>query len=222
MSRKLRLFVKRPVYVPTLLGWLLLLGGLAGLAVVCVGRAYPFLAYENPNDSDVFIIEGWVPDYVLDRSLAPFQEGGLGLLIATGGPLEIGSELVQYGTYAEVTAARLVRMGFPQERVVAVPNDAVDRDRTRASALALREWLAENPGVDRANLITRGPHARRSFIIFRQVLPPTFELGICAVPPRNYDPERWWASSNGFRTVVSEAIAYTYTRLAGPRRSKGQ
>jgi hypothetical protein len=217
MSRKFRLFVKRSVYVPTVLGWLLLLGGLAGLSFLCVHRAYPFLAYENPNDADVFIIEGWVPDYVLDRSLAPFQDGRFRLLIATGGPLDIGSELAQYKTYAELTAARLVKMGFPQERVVAVPHETVDRNRTHASALALRDWLARNPGVDRANLISRGPHARRSYIIFRRVLPDTFELGVCAVPPRDYDPKRWWASSSGFRTVVSEAIAYPYARLAGPR-----
>ena len=217
MAVRFRLFVKRSIYVPTLAGWILLLGITAGLAFVCVDRAYPFLAYENPNDANVFIIEGWVPDYILDRSLAPFKDGSCRLLIATGGPLEIGSELAQYETYAELTAARLLKMGFPQERIAAVPSEAVDKDRTYASALAVREWLKENPGVHRANLVTKGPHARRSFIIFRGVLPAGFELGSCAVPPRDYDPERWWTSSEGFRTVISEGIAYTYARLIGSR-----
>lgn len=217
MGLRFRLFVKKPVYVPTILGWLLLSGCVAGLSFVAVDRAYPFLAYESPNDAEVFIIEGWVPDDVLDRSLAPFQNDRSRLFIATGGPLEVGSQLAQYRTYAELTAARLLQMGFEAEQVVAVPCEAVDRDRTHATALALREWLANHPGVNRANLVTKGPHARRSFIIFRGVLPDTFELGVCAVPPRDYDPERWWASSSGFRAVVSETIAYTYARLAGPR-----
>lgn len=216
MKIRFALFVKRPVYVPTVLGWLVLLGCLAGLSFVCMDRAYPFLAYENPNDSDVFIIEGWVPDDVLDRSLAPFKEGRCRLLIATGGPLEIGSELAQYKTYAEMTAARLVKMGFQDQQVVAVPHGAVERNRTYASALALKEWLAEHPGVTRANLVSKGPHARRSFITFRGVLPAAFELGIYAMPSRGYDPKRWWVSSEGFRTVVSEGIAYAYARLAGP------
>jgi hypothetical protein len=217
MRVRFRLFAKKQVYVPTVLGWSLLLGCMAVLSFVCVNRAYPFLAYENPNDSDVFIIEGWVPDYVLDRSLVPFKEGHCRLLIATGGPLEVGSELSQYKTYAGLTAARLVKMGFREEQIVAVPSEAVDRDRTYASALEVREWLAQNPGVHRANLVTQGAHTRRSFIIFKTVLPATFELGACAVPPRDYDPKRWWATSEGFRMVVSEGIAYTYARLAGPR-----
>ena len=101
-----KLFVKKQVYVPTVPGWFLLLSCLAGLSFVCVDRAYPFLAYDNPNDSDVFIIEGWVPDYVLDRGLVPFQEGRCRLLITTGGPLEVGAELASYKTDAELTAAQ--------------------------------------------------------------------------------------------------------------------
>jgi hypothetical protein len=217
MRIRFRLLVKKQVYVPTVLGWFLLLGCLAGLSFVGVNRAYPFLAYENPNDSDVFIIEGWVPDYVLDRSLVPFQEGHCRLLITTGGPLEVGAELASYETDAELTAARLVKMGFREEQIVAVPSQAVDRDRTYASALAVRKWLETNPGVKRANLVTKGAHTRRSFIIFKAVLPATFELGTFTVPPRDYDPKRWWTSSEGFRVVVSEGIAYTYARLVGPR-----
>ena len=216
MGIRFRLFTKKPVYVPTLLGWFLILACMTGLTFVCADRAYPFLAYEHPIDSNVFIIEGWVPDDVLDQGLELFKDSAR-LLIATGGPLPIGSELSEYKTYAGLTAARLEKMGFTEEQIVAVPNDAVDKDRTYASALAFKEWLAQHSGVSHANLVTKGPHARRSFIIFRGVLPDTFELGACAVPSRDYDPKRWWACSEGFRTVISEGIAYVYARLAGPR-----
>ena len=101
--------------------------------------------------------------------------------------------------------------------MVPLPHKAVDKDRTHAAALEVRNWLCEHPDVHSDNLVTQGPHARRSFIIFKRVLTPGFDLGVCAVPPRDYDPERWWASSEGFRTVVSEAIAYTYAVIAGPR-----
>jgi hypothetical protein len=217
MCVRFKLFIKKQVYVPTALGWLLLLGCVAGLSFVGVHRVYPFLAHENPNDSDVLIIEGWVPDYVLDRSLVLFKGDHCRLLITTGGPVEVGSELSQYKTDAELTAARLVKMGFREEQIVAVPSQAVDRDRTYASAQAVRAWLETNPGVNRANLVTKGAHTRRSFIIFKAVLPATFELGAYAVPPRDYNPKRWWATSEGFRTVVSEGIAYTYAKFMGPR-----
>jgi len=216
---RLRLFVKKQVYVPTVLGWFLLLVGAAALTLFCVVNAYRFLAYENPKDAGVFIIEGWVPDRTLEESLALFPAGRRLRFITTGGPLQVGSALPQYRTIAELAAARLVKLGVEQEQITAVPNQAVERDRTYAAALEVRKWLLQNPDVDRANLITEGPHARRSFLIFRKVLPSTCELGVCAVPPGDYDPQHWWASSEGFRTVVSEGIAYTYARFAGTRRS---
>ncbi len=213
---RFRLVVKKSVYVPTLGGWLLLLGCLTGAMWVCVDRAYPFLAYENPNGSDVLIIEGWVPDEVLDHRVLPIEDGHCRLLITTGGPLEVGSELAQYKTYAEMTAARLVKMGVPQDRIVALPSPVVNRDRTHASALEVRDWLAKNPDVTKADLITQGPHARRSFLLFKGALPNTFELGVHAVRPHDYDPDRWWACSAGFRGVVTEGVAYLYARLVGP------
>jgi hypothetical protein len=217
MKIRPRLFVKKQVYIPTALGWLLLAGGLVVLCFFGVVNTYSFLAYNHPNRADVFIIEGWVPDDVLEQSLAPSEEGRGRLFLTTGGPLEVGSELSRYRTYAELTAARLVKLGIEEKQVVAVPNQAVDKDRTYAAALEVKNWLRSNPGVSRATLITKGPHARRSFVTFKRVLPSTVELGVCAVPPRDYDPQRWWASSEGFRTVVSEGIAYLYARFIGPR-----
>jgi uncharacterized SAM-binding protein YcdF (DUF218 family) len=217
MKIRPKLFVKKQVCVPTALGWLLLVGGLALLSFFGVANTYSFLAYNHPNQADVFIIEGWVPDHVLQESLDPCTEGHTRLFLTTGGRLEVGADLSQYRTYAEFTAARLVKLGIGEKQIVAVPGQAVDKDRTYAAALAVKDWLRSNPGVDRATLITKGPHARRSFVTFKKVLPSTFELGVCAIPPRDYDPQRWWASSEGFRTVVSEGIAYAYARFIGPR-----
>ena len=154
---RLRLFVKKQVYVPTVLGWFLLLVGAAALTLFCVVNAYRFLAYEDPRDADVFIIEGWVPDHTLEESLALFPAGRRLHFVTTGGPLQVGSALSQYRTIAELAAARLVKLGVERERITAVPNQAVERDRTYAAALEVRKWLLENPDVDRANPILFGP-----------------------------------------------------------------
>ncbi len=211
-----RLLVKKHIYVPTVLGWVLILLCVCALPLAALRFAYPFLAYNRPNQTSVCIIEGWVPDQILMEALPAVMGADDQLFVTTGGPLQLGHELSRYRTYAELTEARLAKMGIDPERIVAVPNKAVQRDRTHAAALAVREWLQKHPRVTGANLVTKGPHARRSFVIFKKVLPSSFELGVCSVPPRGYDPQRWWASSEGFRTVVSEAIAYTYARIAGP------
>ncbi|HPC94041.1 MAG TPA: ElyC/SanA/YdcF family protein [Sedimentisphaerales bacterium] len=217
MPIRLKLFVKKPIYVPTLAGWLLLLAVMVGLSFLCVHGVYPFLAYERTIDADVFITEGWVPDHTLDQSLPMFTAGPDRLVIATGGPIGVGSHLSQYKSYAELTAATLVKLGVKEDQIVAVPYPAVKRGRTYAAALAVRQWLQKNPHVKRANLVTTGPHARRSLLTFKKVLPRTFELGVCVIAPQDYDPQRWWTYSEGCRTVVSEAIAYAYARLIGVR-----
>lgn len=213
MNIRFKLFAKKQVYVPTVLGWCLLLVCATSLSVFCFANAYSFLAYENPKDADVFIIEGWVPDHVLEESIPEFQASECRLILTTGGPLRTGGHLSQYNSYAELTAARLVKLGFRDEQIVPVPNQEVNKGRTYAAAMAIRKWLSNNPGITRAILVTKGPHARRSYLVFRSVLPSTFELGVYAAPPRDYDPKRWWTSSEGFRTVVSEAIAYAYARF---------
>ena len=108
MSRKFQLVVKRQVYVPTVLGWVLLLSIVAGTFALSVTRTYPFLACSKPNAADAFIIEGWVPDYILEERLTPLAAGSCRLVITTGPPIGFGQNLSQYKTYAELTAARLI------------------------------------------------------------------------------------------------------------------
>ena len=212
MKIRFKLIAKKSIYVPTLLGWLVLLVCGATVSVVCVGHAYSFLAYDKPANSNIFIIEGWVPDHVLEKC-PEFRPDKCGLILSTGGPLEYGSYLSQYNNYAEVTLERLVALGFRSDSIVAVPNEEVDKGRTYAAALAVRQWLADHPDVTSANLISLGPHARRSYMTFKQVLPPTFELGVYAARPADYDSEHWWRYSEGFRTVISEGVAYFYARF---------
>jgi hypothetical protein len=38
-------------------------------------------------------------------------------------------------------------------------------------------------------------------------------VGVFAAKDLDYDPQRWWMSSNGFRMVMDEAIAYVYALL---------
>ena len=38
-------------------------------------------------------------------------------------------------------------------------------------------------------------------------------VGVIAHPPVDYDPQTWWTSSQGFRKVVIEALAYIYAKF---------
>jgi uncharacterized SAM-binding protein YcdF (DUF218 family) len=81
-------------------------------------------------------------------------------------------------------------------------------------AVSLKRFLHSH-GLSQAqvNLITVGPHARRSRLVFEKALGGGAHVGIVAAPVIDYDPRHWWRSSAGFRNVTGEIIAYAYARL---------
>jgi hypothetical protein len=88
-------------------------------------------------------------------------------------------------------------------------------DRTYASALALKNWLGSHGVVEtNLNVISLGPHSRRSRLLFEKALGKDYKVGIIAIENQEYDAKQWWASSAGVRSMLDEIIAYLYTRLS--------
>ncbi len=175
---------------------------------------YPFLAVHHPVTGGILVVEGWVADYALEAAAAEFKRGAYDTLYVTGGPLEYGAPLSEYKSYAELGAAVLLKQGLATNAVQAVPAPYVQQDRTYASAVALKQWLMEHQRPAKPlNLVTIGPHARRSRLLYRKVFGEGQTLGVINVPVQDYDPERWWKKSAGFRAVVDETVAFLYARL---------
>ncbi len=205
---------RRQCLLPTLRGWLLLAAGLAAVGCIGARAIHPFLAVTEPAPGGVLVVEGWSPDYVLQLAATEFKQSHFAKLCVTGMPIEHGTLLVEYTNHAQVGAAMLLKLGLGANEVQAVPCDKVQRDRTYNTALSLKRWLAQQgPLPAEVNLITVGPHARRSRLLFEKALGRGVRVGIEAAPVRDYDPERWWRSSAGVRTVIGEVLAYAYARL---------
>jgi DUF218 domain len=206
---------RKECWVPTLRGWLVLL--LAGtLTCAWTFKAIPpFLAPNRPVQSNVLVVEGWLPDYALEQALQQFRKDHYELVVVTGPPLELGFfYLFEHKTYANLGAATLKRLGLEEKMVVAVPSAHTQKDRTFTSGLALKQWLQLNrPSINAVNVVTLGVHARRTWLMFEKALGPDYSVGIITATDRGYDSGHWWSSSYGVRTVVGEAIAYAYARF---------
>ncbi len=215
-SRKvcLGLLRRRECLVPTGPGWILLCLSALGLLLVVARGLQPFLAVTDSVPGGVLVVEGWVPDYMLQAAIAEFKRTHYDRLFVTGIPLDHGAPLSEYENYAQLGAATLVKLGLSTNDVQAVPAPGTRRDRTYATALTLRHWWQDH-GIAPAkvNLITGGPHARRSRLMFEKALGKRVIVGVIAVPAKDYDERRWWRYSQGVRTILSEALAYTYARL---------
>ena len=193
-------------------------GALVGLLLLGAAWAwiglYPFLARHAPVRADVLVVEGWLSDDLLRQAAGWAESNGVRKIYATGGPIETGSFLVEWKTFADMTKARMEKLGLEKTfALAAVPADKVRRGRTRESARALKAALGPAPGA--FNLASEGPHARRSWRTFRRTFGEGTEVGSVALEPAEYGSRDWWSCSEGVRSMIGEAVAYGYDVGAG-------
>jgi hypothetical protein len=216
--RFLGLARRRHLWLPTWRGWLLLLMLIALAGYVALHRIHPFLAPDLPVASDILVVEGWVPDYALKRGLDLSVEQKSRYLLLAGGTVKSEVNPEPGDTYANMAMKRLKRIGGDLPHVHPVPSPELtaepERDRTYASALAVKKWLTDQGvSVSSINVLTMGTHARRSRLLFQEAFGPEVAIGVIAVQDREYDPGLWWRYSEGVKEVLSEGAAYLYARF---------
>ena len=110
-----------------------------------VSGVHSFLGPTLRVDTNILIVEGWVPPYVIKIAVAEFQAGHYEKIYTTGGPVVgSGGYINDFNTMASVGAELLVKAGMPTDRVKMVPSHVSGRDRTYSAALALRECFRTN------------------------------------------------------------------------------
>ncbi len=206
---------RRQLWLPSWRGWLLLLVLTAGITWGVLLNAYSFLAVSAPVQTDLLVVEGWVHDYVIRAAVFEFRNGQYKEVYATGGPVPgTGGYTNDFNTSASVGAERLIAGGIPRELVHTVACRESARDRTYASAVALKQWFRDR-GIDAraVNVITETTHARRTRLLFQKALGPEIKVGVIPKFNPDFNPEHWWRYSDGVRDVIGESLAYGYARL---------
>jgi len=196
-------------------GWLILLSLAAGLTGLILLGVHPFLATSLRTEADVLVVEGWVHEYALRAAVEEFNTGSYKRVFTTGGPVTgLGGYVNDWQTSASVGADGLKRLGLTAEVLQMVPTREMNRDRTYASAIALRNWFREQRLTVRAvNVLTEDAHARRTRLLFQKALGDQVAVGVISAPNPDYDAKHWWRYSEGVREVFSETVAYVYARL---------
>lgn len=209
------IFIRKERWGLSWQGWLLATGGVLGGTVVFSLGICPFLAVTERVAADTMVVEGWIPEYLTHAAADEFRSGQYRQLLTTGGPwLGQRNNKDDYHTWAWVGADRLEAAGIAKDVIRPVPCRTTRRDRTYVSALALREWLRDHhTQVHRVNVVTEGLHARRTRLVFEKALGKDVEVGVIALPTPDYDLKHWWRSSESFRQVIGETLAYLYAKF---------
>ena len=209
----LRLFHKKVGWRLTSAGWLTVVVVFVLGGVVVVTRLHGFLSIQKPVVAKTLVVSGTLPDTVLEQIVAEMKKDANLLVLTVGGPIKRGGRLSPHHDYANLAAAALKEIGGPTSRIVAVPSPASPRDRVFTSARALRHWLNDSDTqIESVNVYTLGVRGRRTLILFEEALGPDITVGVISINDSGYDPSRWWGTSEGFKTVTGELIAYVYTK----------
>jgi hypothetical protein len=208
------LLTKKALWIPSWRGWLLLLLLAATGFYWMLHEIHPFLALHRPVVSKILIVEGWVPDYALKQGLDLSLIHSDRYLLLCGGVVRSEVAPEPGDTYARMALKRLHRIGGKLDHVRAVPAPDAPRDRTYASALAVKQWIRDQGiQVHAVNIVTMGAHARRSRLLYQEAFGDDVTIGVIPVQDRDYDPMLWWKSSEGVKEVLSECSAFFYARF---------
>jgi hypothetical protein len=206
----LSLVKRREVWWPTGPGWLVLLALVAAALALGLRFLYPFLAVTQPVGARIAVVEGWLDPAELDAAIADLREKRYEVVVTTGGPLHTWPESPSDATFAHRAAAYLRSRGVANVHPVPSP---ITRDyRTYKSAVLVREWArAADFDVRAIDVYSRGPHARRSRLLYREAFGGDVPIGVGALRPDGYDAERWWRSISGARDVLEQASGLVWT-----------
>jgi len=209
------LFDKKPRWSLSWRGRLLALFFAAAVGLIFVRTIHPFLAVTHQEDTDVLVVEGWLNQAIMSSAANEIKKGSYRRVYTTGGPVEgVGGYVNDYTTSASIGAGLLQKNGVPADILQMVPSHVWGRDRTYGSAVALRDYFRDhNVSVQKINILTEGPHARRTRLLFQEAFGKNVKIGIIAVCSPDYDPKHWWRYSEGVRQVLGESIAYIYAKL---------
>ena len=221
---RIQLFRKRTLWLPT---WRLVVV----ISVLVVGgfwfvlsHLHGFLAQNAPVEgAKIAIIVGWIADPCMEIIVGDVKAGKYDLVYTTGPNIGRGGWLSEYDSFPIVAEKTMEKMGLADAVVIPAPSSSSVKFRTFESAVNLKNMLVEQGKIGegkpvlKMNLISEGPHARRSLLAFQKAFGELAEIGNVALPPLGYDPKYWWRSSGGVRSSKTVAPPSPSSTRWGPR-----
>lgn len=208
-----KILVRRECWALTFLGKLLFFGLVMVAAMATFRGLYSFLSVTCRTRGDVLVVEGWIRSGTIAQAGREYADSHYRTVLVVKDVDDVGNKWDSGRYLAEHIADSLIELGVPKDRVSIVSCNVVRKDRTFHSALAVKQWLQQQ-GISAKSLdvVTQGPHARRSRYLFKKAFGSTVDVGVIALDEFSYDPVHWWRSSEGVREVLFEGVAYLYAR----------
>lgn len=113
---------------------------------------------------------------------------------------------------AEDAENYLISLGISDSLIVPIVTTNLSRSRTFGSAVDVKKWLDLQEDVSKQNLtvFSQGPHARRSFILFKKAFGTSANIGILSGKIQEFNSSNWWKDLRGWKSVLYETAGLMY------------
>jgi uncharacterized SAM-binding protein YcdF (DUF218 family) len=178
-------------------------------------EAEKFFSLNSPAHGDILIVEGWIDVEGADAAAALLkQPHSTYKYVVAAGSLSGEKWNKRRWSYAEIAAIELHREGIPNDQIIVADSGAVESQRTFTTAVAAKRAL-EQKGIPVSvfDVFTRGPHARRSRLVFSKVFGGGVTVGVISWTPPGYDSGPWWKSSERSNDMIRETVGYFFELL---------
>jgi hypothetical protein len=169
--------------------------------------------YRPVKDAKILVVDGWLTDDEFTQAVEIYKKGNYSHVLVPGGIMERSLFFPGMKYVCDVSAVVLMYKGMPHDKITPLIVRKVKRDRTYQSALTVQLWMKKHKIKASVNLFTSSAHARRSWLLYKKAFNSETSVGIIGSQPVKYNADKWWKTSEGFRTVISEFVAYLYARL---------
>jgi hypothetical protein len=210
---KLRLAARREVWWPTPLGWLCLAMLFGGPPLLWWWQGENYLSLTQRAPAEVLIVECWIGPEGVQAAGREFVQNHYQVLVATGG-LNGERWNEKRWSYVEMSTTALLPLHLSGDQLIQALAADTERQRTYEMAVAARRALAARGLRPKSvNVLTRGPHARRSRLIFARVFGADTRVGVISWAPVGYAQERWWHSSTRALEFLKESVGLVFEAL---------
>ena len=204
---------------PTPLGWscglLLILAVILSWTFLAEG----WLSLTARKPAKILVVEGWIGLEGIKAAEREFTQEKYDLVVATGGLTGERWNVARWN-YAEMAAKELRRLGVPGEQILPARAREIESQRTFEAAVAARQALLAS-GIHPAaiNVMTRGPHARRSRLVYAKVFGADTKVGVISWTPESERNSPWWGSTDRASDLIKESIGFPFELLVNSGRT---
>jgi uncharacterized SAM-binding protein YcdF (DUF218 family) len=202
---------RRTVFLPTLLGWIILSCLFSAIVLLWLIDAESFFSLTERQPAEVLVVESWIGHDGFEAAEHEFKQGGYRILVLTGDldGKPRGPHITGDGGEAEID---LIRAGVPRESIVIALADDSGEHRTFNMAFAADKALTDaNLHPSSINVLTRGTHARRSRLVFAKAFGAKTRVGVISwLPYWMQTSGFWWRSPVRTWFVMKETVGYFF------------